>query len=516
MRVFKATYKDRQGRQQTSETWHVEFRDHCEKVRKLAGFSDKSQTESLGRKIVRLVCCRSNNDPLDLELSKWIETMPAAIRNGLARIGLLEAKTVASSKSLEEHLDDYKAALLAKGNTAKHAELVVLRARTLFAGCGFKFWTDIQPAAVEAHLAGLREQKADEEGNVETGLSIQTSNFYLQAAKQFGKWMVASGRATRSAVEHLKGLNVQTDRRHDRRALSVDELCRLLAAACQGADEFGVPGRERALVYRLAVESGLRSNELRSLTRSSFSFAAKLPTVTVEAKSSKRRRRDELPLRADTAAELQAHLAAKHPGAAAFNLPRADNMADMIRRDLAAARAAWIGEAGSDDERGQRERSTFLCVSDEAGRVFDFHSLRHTFLTNLGRSNVHPRIMQAMARHSDPKLTLGRYTHTAIGEQGEALGLLPDLSTPFQQSLRATGTDDRDSVLASCLAFSDAKQRRAVPSSAAQDAGGGDGQECEITRENAEKCDDSGLVEPLRLTGFEPVTYGLGNRCSIP
>jgi hypothetical protein len=49
--------------------------------------------------------------------------------------------------------------------------------------------------------------------------------------------------------------------------------------------------------------------------------------------------------------------------------------------------------------------------------------------------------MQAMARHSDPKLTLGRYTHTEIGEQGDALGLLPDLSDAFKQSQLATGTD---------------------------------------------------------------------------
>ena len=338
MRVFKATYKDRQGRQRESSKWYVEFSDHGEKVRRLPGFTDKSETEKLGRKIKRLVCCRANHEPLDLELSKWVEAMPSAVRKGLARIGLLEAKTVAASKTLGEHLDDFDAILKAKGTTAKHRELVVLRARTLFDGCGFKFWTDIQPAAVEHNLAKLRERQTDEKGTVKEGLSIQTTNFYLQAAKQFGKWMVASGRATGSLLEHLKGLNVQTDRRHDRRALSIDELRRLLTVACNGADEFGVSGRERALVYRLAVESGLRSNELRSLTRSSFSFATKLATVTVEAASSKRRRRDELPLRPDTAAEMQAHLATKHPGAAAFNLPRADNMADMIRRDLAAAR----------------------------------------------------------------------------------------------------------------------------------------------------------------------------------
>ena len=84
----------------------------------------------------------------------------------------------------------------------------------------------------------------------------------------------------------------------------------------------------------------------------------------------------------------------------------------------------------------------FLCVSDESGKVFDFHGLRHTFLTNLARSGVHPRIMQAMARHSDPKLTLGRYTRIRrSANRVTRLGLLPDLSDAFKQAQRATGTD---------------------------------------------------------------------------
>jgi hypothetical protein len=221
-------------------------------------------------------------------------------------------------------------------------------------------------------------------------------------------------------------------------------------------------------------------------------------------------------LRPDTAVELQAHLAAKHPGASAFKMPRADNMADMIRRDQAAARAAWLKEVEKDDEQSaQRERSTFLCERDEAGRVFDFHSLRHTFLTNLARSGVHPRIMQSMARHSDPKLTLGRYTHTEIGEQGDALALLPDLSSAFSDIQSATGTDG-DSVLARCLAFSSAESCHSVPSSAAQEHDDVNRAETEISRESSGNPGDSRVEKGVRLTGFEPVTYGLGNRCSIP
>ena len=293
-------------------------------------------------------------------------------------------------------------------------------------------------------------------------------------------------------------------------------------------------GAERALLYRLAVETGLRSNELRSLTRSSFKFGKRLATVTVEAKSSKRRRQDELPIRPATAELVRAHVAAKHPGAAAFTMPRADDMAELLRRDLRAARAAWLKEATTAEDLAERERSTFLAERDDAGGVVDFHALRHTFCTLLARSGVHPRVMQAMARHSDPKLTLSRYTHVETAEQAAALDLLPDLSTPEAAQARATGTDggavgDRlltaeprnddgrgaDSVLAFCLAFSDAKQCAEVQSDALDD----EARVVELNRTNHRAgasfpaiSETQTLVPPI---GIEPTTYGLGNRCSI-
>jgi len=56
------------------------------------------------------------------------------------------------------------------------------------------------------------------------------------------------------------------------------------------------------MLYRVAVETGLRQSELRSLTRVSFALDASPPTVTVQAGCSKHRRQDVLPLRPDTGA----------------------------------------------------------------------------------------------------------------------------------------------------------------------------------------------------------------------
>jgi len=439
MRVYRPTRKDpTTGKRVPYKVWYVEFRDALEKIRRLPAFSDKTQSEALGRMIDRLVACRVAGNTPDVALGRWLESLSNNLRDKLCELELLDRHDVAASKPLGNHLTDFEAALRAKGNTGKHVKQTIGRLKALFDGCGFKLWSDMKATAVEGWLAEQREAKQDSDG-----LSRQSSNYYLTAAKSFGKWMIRERRASQSPLEHLRNLNVATDRRHDRRELSVDEVRRLLWATYHGPSRYGLTGPERALVYRLAVESGLRANELRSLTRASFDFRTDPPTVTVEAGSSKRRRRDTLPLRRDTAAELKAHLGHKLPTVGAFALPVSNKTSLLIQADLAAARAAWIDEGGTPEAKAERERSGFLAYVDDAGRFADFHALRHTFLSNLARSGVHPKLAQALARHSTITLTMDRYSHTVLGEQSAAVEALPDLSAATIGEKRATGTTGR-------------------------------------------------------------------------
>ncbi len=63
---------------------------------------------------------------------------------------------------------------------------------------------------------------------------------------------------------------------------------------------------------------------------------------------------------------------------------------------------------------------------DSRGRVADFHALRHTFITNLTRSGVHPKTAQTLARHSTMELTMQVYTLVALDTKEEAVNQLPD------------------------------------------------------------------------------------------
>ena len=62
------------------------------------------------------------------------------------------------------------------------------------------------------------------------GIGIQTSNHYLTAIKGFTRWLDLKGRIGKDPLKGLKRLNEKTDIRHERRALSVEELTNLPVA----------------------------------------------------------------------------------------------------------------------------------------------------------------------------------------------------------------------------------------------------------------------------------------------
>jgi integrase len=97
----------------------------------------------------------------------------------------------------------------------------------------------------------------------------------------------------------------------------------------------------------------------------------------------------------------------------------------MVRTDLSAARAKWIEEADSEEEKRRRLDCDFLSFCNHDGLYADFHSLRHLFITNLARAGVSLATAQTLARHADIRLTLGVYTHIELAEQTAAIASLP-------------------------------------------------------------------------------------------
>ena len=208
MRVFRATYKGRRGGKRETKKWYVELRDHKGRVRRLPAFTDKAASEGLGRNIQRLAELRASGNGPDRELARFVEDLPRAMRETLGRWGLIDARAMAGSKPLLEHVDDYGRSLRARGNVDRYVVDTLARIRAVLDGAEATFYGDLDPLKVTWHLANLRE----------TGLGASTSNAYLRDMRAFLRWMVENGLANEDPLRMLKPINARTDRRRKRRA----------------------------------------------------------------------------------------------------------------------------------------------------------------------------------------------------------------------------------------------------------------------------------------------------------
>ena len=414
MRLFKAWYQVKDKKNEKTENkkpenkqtrnWYIELRDHRQVLRRIPAFVDKAASEALGRKIERLVSFKVAGEQPDPQLSRWLDQIPDALCQRLIRIGLLDGTRTAVAKPLSEHIDDFERSLAGCAAYVTRRSNVV---RKIFNACGFRSWNDISASKVWDYLNELKNSGV---------IAQRTFNDRVAAVKQFCRWMVRDRRATESPVEHLKSETV-TELEHERRPLEPEEVRQLLKTTKAAPKRFKLTGPERAMLYRLAIETGLRKNELKNLRVSSFDLEAK--TVTARANMTKNKKLAKLPLRPDTANQLRVFLAGKASDKRVFDVPT--NTAEMIKADEADAGIPYV---------------------DSEGRYADFHALRHTTGSWLAANNVHPKVAQSIMRHSDINLTMTRYTHVMEGQEAEAVARLPDLSLPSREHQEEGGDID--------------------------------------------------------------------------
>jgi integrase len=300
-------------------------------------------------------------------------------------------------RPLRDHLLEYREGLIAKADTAKHVRDTVRRARLILRLCRATQWAHLTPTAI---IIAVNKLRASRPRRASFGLA--TVNHYIQSMKAFCSWMVSDYRAERSPCLSLRPYNARTDVRRPRRPLTADEVLRLIDAANKGPVIASIPGHERALMYVLACTTGLRANELETLTSDSFQLAGDSPTVTVAASYSKHRRTDVVPLRADVAELVRAYLAITPRSTKLFRRP-SGNGTRALQVDLAAAGIPY-------------------CLN---GRWADMHAQRHTFVSNLFETGATPKEAQTLARHSDARMTLAVYAHTQTTKQRAAVERLP-------------------------------------------------------------------------------------------
>lgn len=189
-------------------------------------------------------------------------------RAELIRAGVITPEEDAASRhgaeSIETNLDAWRDHLRLKGSTEHWYVQARRRVARVATDRGVKRLRDFTAATVERWL---REQ-------ADTGMSAGTRNGYRQACVTFINWCVRAGRLTHNPLLAVAVADQRADTRRQRRALTEEELARLLDAA-----------------------------QRRPLARS------RVPHIVLNARDEKNRRGSEIPLRADLAADIRAWLA---------------------------------------------------------------------------------------------------------------------------------------------------------------------------------------------------------------
>ncbi len=374
-------YKRKQNSKDKRAPWYIGYTNETGKRCTVKGFSDKGETERLAAKLEHEVMLRKRG-LIDPEQERLAERRKTPLAQHLA----------AFEKSLAK-------------NTPKHVKLTMARVRRVIAGIEATTVGDISAEAVEEFLQKVAAEEK---------IGNRTYNHYVQATEEFCRWLVTAKRASINPLLGLKRLNTEVDVRHRRRALTPKEIAKLVESARKNNEKIQCfDGETRARIYILAYMTGLRRNELASLTPESFDLKSKQPTVTVEAAFSKHRRRDVLPLHPELVTMLKAWLGDYRPNELLFPKLGKRRTWLMVKKDL---------------ERVEIEYETREGIAD-------FHAAgRHSHITELLRSGVSLPEAKELARHSDIKMTM-RYTHIGMEDQAKAIKQLP------WQSPKTSGTE---------------------------------------------------------------------------
>ena len=486
------------GEKKESYKWNIYFIDHLQIERRLSGTPDKSTTEYIAKNIIAIVNQKICSQQLTQELRTFIESQPKKLREQLSDWGILDANTNSSfepliictkikanhSKSMKYdvtggHVYDWRLSIEANERSPQHVNESIQKVAMVISDCGFITPSDINGEKIENWRTNFKNK----------GKSSNFVNSYLMSFKAFILWMSRNSRISSNPIKHLRPLQEHDDKKRTRRSLTEKEINKLITATINAKKFNGLTGYERSLVYRIALGTGLRYNEIYTLKRNDITFGDE-PCVTVRAVNAKNKKSESIPLNTELATELKQYYSDNlaMPQIKVFSGMWTDVGAKMLRQDLAIAGIEPETEDG----------------------IVDFHSLRHTFGTLLALSGVLPQEAQKLMRHSDINLTMNIYTHLRYADKAKAISKLPTIQIERQREPK-TGTADTPENFSTNLSENPIKIHQNISKSSNDDIS-------EATNTKAiTSCNTNSLqkVTAIRPAGFGPAAYGLEIRCSI-
>ena len=296
----------------------------------------------------------------------------------------------AAQLPLGKHLYQYLVAREAEWTSEKHAQLSRDRLKLMIRECGWQHLRDIDKFSFEQ----WRSQQST---------APKTLNDYLSILNQFLVWLVDNGFLEFNPLVKVKRIQVRGRTTFQRRALSWEEIGKLLGAVENHPD--------RKLAYLAAMYTGLRRAELVALEWGDVMMDADSPYLAVRARTTKNGKDAEIPLHPAFLEALQ-----KIKPKDAKPTGRVLSIPDIItyREDLKRAGIEY---------------------HDDRGNKADFHALRKTYGTLMQLAGVNPRTAQELMRHSDSKLTMQIYTDARLLPKVAAIHSLPNLENAIPAAI---------------------------------------------------------------------------------
>lgn len=308
------------------------------------------------------------------------------------------ARTLASGihAALAEYIDD----LIAQGNTARQADLVTHRIERVLAEAKITEYAQLDAVKVTKAIAKLQTK-----GEFRT---TTTSNRYREAARAWSRWMVKNGRWPSNPLEFMPRFKGDTTTSRRRAILTDGQFSNLLASTRQGPMRRNLTGGQRYWLYLIASQTGLRAQELHSLSPASFRLNDSPPFVEISCTVSKRRTTDRIELHPEFAKLVAVWLRGK---------PR--------NRGLWSDSKAWFNKAAAmlrDDLKAAGLPSTIS--TPEGVATIDFHSFRCYRVTQAIMTGANSRVVLATVRLSCEAL-LNRYAKIPRSEISACVNAIP-------------------------------------------------------------------------------------------
>lgn len=335
-----------------------------------------------------------------------------------------------AAKPIETHLAAFQAMLEARQRSDGHIKRSVAFIREVCTAAGFDTANKITADGMNGVIGEMKAK----------GKAPRTILGRVVALKSFTKWLADHGKLAHDPLRTVKRPSVKEDRRLRRRMLTPTEWPHLRAATLTSGQRDGMNPLERVALYGTAIQTGLRSAELRSITKADLFLAGDKPYLRCKAENTKNGAEARQYIQADLAEDLRRLVANKTPAVQVFPMPDEFHVATMLRMDLAEARQQWLAEVKHDPEASaKRTESDFLAVRNHDGEELDFHALRHTCGSWLALQGVHISVIKTVMRHSTIVLTADAYGHLLPDQHAEAVGGMAAMMNP-ETPLAATGT----------------------------------------------------------------------------